>query len=104
MLLCKGWKMAKIPLEYKLIGGLVIAILLYVWSRGIGGAAKDIASGTVDAAAGATAGAAEGIGGIFGIPTTDTDRCEIACANGNTWEASKYCAANRFLKYLGTGK
>ena len=98
------YEMKNIPLEMKIIGGVILLAIIYVWYRGIGGAAKDLASGTVAAAGGATAGAAEGIGSLFGVPLTNDQKCEAACAAGETWNASKFCSANRFLTYLKVGK
>ena len=96
--------MKNIPLEFKVIGGVILLALIYVWYRGIGGAAKDAASGAVAASGGVAAGTAEGIGSLFGVPSTNDQKCEAACAAGETWNASKFCSANRFLTYLKDGK
>jgi len=96
--------MKGLSLEVKIIGGVVVLIVAWVFLRGFSGFAKDASKATVAAASGAVAGTAEGLGGILGIPETDLQKCELACSNGETWNASKFCSANRFLTYLKDGK
>lgn len=96
--------MSNLSIEAKIIGGFVLLIFAYIFFRGFAGFAKDATKATVQLADGAVAGTAEGLGGIFGIPQTDKQLCEISCAKGETWNASKYCSANRFLTYLKDGK
>ena len=96
--------MNNLSIEVKIIGGIILLVFAWVFLRGFKGFAKDATKATVQLADGAIAGTAEGLGGIFGIPQTDSQLCEIACAKGESWNASKYCGANRFLTYLKDGK
>lgn len=82
-------------------GGLVIgAALAYVASKGV----KDATAGAVNAAGDVVAGTVIGVGEVVGIPDTDLAKCKAAMEAGNTMDASFYCPAPTFLKYLITGK
>lgn len=82
-------------------GALAVGFVAYkVYSMGIAktasaavGAVGDLASGTV-----------VGLGTVVGIPETDQTRCIRAKANGETFEASKYCAAGDFIAWVWAGR
>lgn len=88
----------------KVIIGAIVLFGVFVISRGWGGAAKAVTGAAVDVASGAVAGVVEGVGGVVGIPTTDSGVCELAIKKGETMKASAYCSAPRFIKYLATGR
>ena len=79
--------------------GAVAAIYLY--KKGIAGTTAAIIGGAGQAAGQVASGAVVGIGQAVGIPATNTDQCNAAIAAGDTWNASLYCPAATFLKYLG---
>lgn len=82
-------------------GGLALgAALAYVSSNGI----KGVASNAVGLAADTAAGVVIGVGEVVGIPETNAQKCQQAMLEGNTMDASFYCPAPTFLKYLVTGK
>lgn len=86
---------------YLIAGGAVLAALAWVSLRGgpkqagqaIGGAVVDLADGVI---AGTVTGAAQ----LVGIPKTEPSKCEKAKAEGRTWDASFYCPAGDFIRYL----
>lgn len=88
------------------IGAGTIAVV-YVALRKAAGDTRGVAEilgeaaarGVVNAAEGAAVGVVKGAGAVVGIPDTDAVRCVAAKAAGNTWEASKYCAAPDFLSW-----
>lgn len=94
--------MKTIRMEY-LMGGAVLLALVYVWTRGAKGAARDIGSAAGGAVVGAVdgvlSGAVTGLGESFGIPQTNMTACERAKAEGRTWDASFDCPAGEFLSY-----
>lgn len=81
---------------------LVLGLVVYVALKGARGAARS----AVDLAGNTTAGVVVGIGDQVGLPDPSTpeaqDKCASALAEGRTWEASLYCPAGTFLKYLAT--
>jgi hypothetical protein len=81
--------------------GLVLAaVLLYALSRSsASGVGSAIGAGAVNTAAGVVT----GVGDAVGIPRTNSDRCAIAMAAGNNWDASLYCPAGTFIKYMLDG-
>lgn len=84
----------------------VAAVGYILWRNresGTYGAGKALGGGVVDGINGATAGVVEGIGGIFGVPTTDASACRAAIASGNLWEASKMCPAADFISAAVSG-
>lgn len=83
-----------------LIGGAVLAVVLYVAARGWRGAAASAANAAVNVAGGVVEGTVTGVGQMIGIPATDAEKCEAAIARGDTWEASFYCPAGTFIGSL----
>lgn len=83
--------------------GAVLAGVVYWKLRGktTQQVASNISSGIVGGAVGAVGGAATGIvesiGGVVGIPETNTDKCAAAKAAGDTWGASFACPAGDFI-------
>lgn len=63
-----------------------------------------LGSAAVNAVDGVASGAIIAAGQVVGVPATNMDACELACAEGRTWDASFACPASRFLNYLTTGK
>ena len=102
-------------LEFKLLaaGVLVAAALGLAWylknkSGGSGSVVSDVSSGVAsgivstvgNAATGAATGAVIGLGDVLGIPATNQSECDLAIAEGRTWDASFACPAGRWLKSL----
>lgn len=81
---------------------LVLGLVVYVALKGARGAARS----AVDLAGNTAAGVVVGIGDQVGLPDPSTaeamDKCAAAMADGRTWDASLYCPAGTFLKYLAT--
>lgn len=89
--------------EY-LIGGVVLAGLVWFLVRGAKGTAQDVGSAiggaVVGAVDGVLSGSITGLGESFGIPQTNMTECQKAKAEGRTWDASFACPAGDFLGYL----
>lgn len=89
------------------VGGLLVKKKIDD-SGGVGGffqeTAADIASGAVEAVGGVATGAVLGIGDAVGVPRTSLNACELAIAEGRTWDASLACPAGRFIDYMTSGK
>jgi len=82
-------------------GGLLLAAgVLYVWSKGVKGAAEATAKAAVDVAAGASTGVINGVSEIVGVPVPERSKCDLAKQTGSTWDASLYCPAGEFVGYL----
>lgn len=62
---------------------------------------KETGKAVVKTVDGAIAGTVKTVGKAVGIPDTDLKRCTAAKAAGNKTDASKYCTAGDFLKWLG---
>lgn len=71
--------------------------VLYLVVRGWRGFAADAVGAVFDIGIGAAEGAIAGVGSMVGVVETDEARCAIAIEQGNTWDASKYCTAGKFL-------
>jgi len=84
-----------------LISGAVAIGAVFIYFKGIKGVASGVAQGAVDAVGGVAQGGVYGISDIIGLPNPSQTKCEQAKAKGNTWDASFYCSAGDFLKYLG---
>lgn len=83
------------------MGVAAVALLILVKKKGAAADAGEALGGAaVDLAGGVVAGAAEGIGDVFGVPRTDMTECERAKAEGRTWDASFACPAGDFLGYV----
>jgi len=85
--------------------GVVAGGILVLWiaTQGFKSVGASIGGGAVDMADGLISGAAEGLGGIFGVPLTDIDRGRAAAAAGNWWDASLYLPAPEFVTAAGGG-
>lgn len=89
-----------LKLDTVLAGAAVVALVavgVWIWRRGIGGAAADAASGAVQVAGGAAVGAVKGTAAVVGIPDTNKTECEKALAEGRYWDASFLCPAGTFI-------
>ena len=75
-------------------------VLFWIFRRGVGGVASDVANGAVQAAGGLVEGAVYGVGSIVGVPRTAATQCEADQASGRTWDSSFSCPAGGFLKGL----
>lgn len=84
--------------------GVVVAlgVALWIWKRGVGGVAQDVAGGAVKAAGGAAVGVTKGAASLVGIPDTDAAKCQQAIGAGNFWDASFYCTAGEFAAAGGS--
>lgn len=89
--------------EAALIGGAVLVVLAWVAVRGVGGFAKDVTKGAVNAAGGVVEGAAVGLGNLVSVPETNQTECQKAIAEGRTLDASFACPAGTFIKSLWGG-
>lgn len=76
---------------------VVLGVAFYIWKRGIGGVAQDVAGSAVKAAGGAAVGVVKGTSSVLGIPDTDEKKCQKAIADGNWTDASFYCTASEFI-------
>ncbi|KQQ97417.1 hypothetical protein [Massilia sp. Leaf139] len=65
---------------------------------------EDAGAAVVDLVDGVVSGASKGIGDIVGVPRTNKTRCELAIAEGRTWDASFDCSAGTFLQYINPFK
>ena len=80
------------------VGGLA----LYIASAGVRGAANTAARGSVNAVWGAMEGFIHGASDVVGIPTPERAACELAKAEGRTWDASWACPAGEFMQWIFT--
>jgi hypothetical protein len=80
--------------------GLVLFLAWKIYQAGVGKTAAAVTRGLTQAAGGAVTGAVTGAGTVVGIPLTDAQRCAAAKAAGNKLDASLYCPAGDFLKWL----
>lgn len=86
--------------EQLALAGVGIALILF--APKIGGFLGKQAVGTVTNIA---KGAVIETGKAIGIPETDVTMCQIAMNEGRTWDASFYCDAATFLRYVtGVGQ
>lgn len=81
-------------------GGVIIAGLLWVASKGAAGTGAAIGSGAVNLVDGVLSGGVKGVGGVVGIPDTSQTQCERDLAAGDKWAASFSCPALTFLKHV----
>lgn len=82
-------------------GGLLLgAVVAWVSFKGPAEIGAAFGGAVVSAADGAASGTVKGIGSLFGIPDTDATRCKAARAAGSAWDASKYCPAVDFLRWV----
>lgn len=90
--------------QLALAAGAFVLVLggIWVWRRGLAGAAEDAAKGAAKVVSGAATGAVKGVANIAGIPDTDADACKKAIAEGRLWDASFACPAGDFLKAGGS--
>lgn len=88
------------------VAGIVVvaavAAVVWVWRRGVGGVASDVASGAVQAVGGAVSGAVVGTAAVVGIPGTDKTECQKALAEGRWFDASLACPAADFIAAGGS--
>ncbi len=82
------------------IGAAGIAAALMIVLAGRRAAGESIGRAAGDFATGVLSGAVVGIGDGLGVPRTDLTECELAKAEGRTWDASFACPAADFLKWL----
>lgn len=75
---------------------------VWLWRRGLGGAAEDVAAGAVAVAGGAAVGVVKGTGEVVGVPDTDMALCKQALEAGDYWNASFYCPAKDFIEAGGS--
>jgi hypothetical protein len=102
--------MKALPQTYLIAGAVVVALVAAFYKPrddsdeegNNGGFFQDLgedAGGVViDLVDGVIAGGAKGIGDIVGVPRTNKTACELALAEGRTWDASFACSAGTFIK------
>lgn len=88
-----------------IVAGVAVGGILALWiaAKGFKSVGTSIGSGAVDMADGLISGAAEGLGGIFGVPLTDAAKGQAAAAAGNWWDASLYLPAPQFIAAAAGG-
>jgi hypothetical protein len=88
--------------SYAILAGLGVlgAVGLWLYVKG----PKAAASAVVSAADQLAAGTIEGVGSVLGIPSTDEDKCAHAMADGSLKDASFYCPAPTFLRWVMSGR
>lgn len=79
------------------------AFALYAASVGVDAAARNIARGLFGSLDDAFAGAVEGAGQVIGVPVTDAAKCKAAQAANSVFDASLYCDASEFLRWMAGG-
>ena len=77
----------------------VAGVAYWVSRRGAASAGASAGRAAADVASGAAVGVVTGIGGAFGVPETNADKCSQDIAAGRTWDASFSCPAGRFVRY-----
>jgi len=85
---------------YLLMAVAVAGAAFFVFSKGIKGTTKAIASSAVNAVGGFVEGGVKSVGEIVGIPDTNQSQCEKDIAAGRTWDSSFSCPATTWLKSL----
>lgn len=78
---------------------------LYVWHRGIAGAAKDIGGAAVDVAGGVATGVLDGVSGAIGVPgvsdtTTDPAVSRYVIDRAGHYQASIWSGVPAYLRAL----
>lgn len=81
--------------------GAVVALV--VAKGGIKQAGAAVGAAAVDAVDGVIGGAVQGAGSIAGVPLTDAEKCRVAMSSGNYMDASLFCPASTFLKFVVNG-
>lgn len=108
----------KLPPREYLIGGAVLAAVLYVWMRGTKQAAQDVGAAVggavVDLADGLVSGTVLGGGAAVGLPVPTVDACTRAIAEYRaapwyrqaylSFNVSAQCTAADYLRFVATGK
>lgn len=87
--------------EQLIIGAIAIGAAV-IYLRGVRGFAGDLTRGAISAASGAAEGAIHGASDLIGLPVPEVDKCQQAKAEGNKWDASFYCPATDFLRFVWT--
>lgn len=75
----------------------VVALIIWIATRGLRQTSVDISKGAVDVVGGTFQGVVTGVSGNIGIPDTDKVRCQAALKKNDYWGASLYCPAKDFL-------
>jgi hypothetical protein len=79
------------------------AVAYVVASGGVKNAARNLGIGTASAVDGAASGVVVGAGSVLGLPDTDAAKCQAAMESGNYMDASLFCPAPTFLKFVANG-
>jgi len=79
------------------LGLVAVAVVAYALKN-----SEALGRGLVNAADGLVSGTVKGVGSLVGVPDTDEQKCAAAMAAGRTWDASFYCPAGTWLKYIVT--
>ena len=95
----------------KLMAGVVAGVLAWKLFDGAKQSLQNLLSdpskigeGVVTVADDVVAGVVEAIGGAVGVPVTNQSRCDAAKAAGNIGDASLYCTAPDFMKWVAAGR
>lgn len=93
-------KLPTIPTTYLIAGGVAVAALLWINTKGAKNTGQALGTGAVNMVDGILTGGVTGIGEVFNVPPTNLTECERAKLEGRTWDASFACPAKDFLKYV----
>lgn len=78
-------------------------IAVYAAMVGPDAAARNLSRGLFGLADDLFAGAIEGLGQVVGVPTTSPDKCAAAMARGAAMDASFYCDAATYIRWISGG-
>lgn len=78
---------------------LVVAAVYLAKKTTASGVGQAVGQGAVDVVTGTITGIGDGVG----VPRTNADKCSLAIAEGRSWDASFYCPAGTFIKYMLDG-
>lgn len=81
----------------------LLGFALYAASVGTDNAVRNISRGLFGALDDVFSGAVEGVGQVVGVPVTNEARCLTAQKAGNVLDASMYCDAAEFMRFVGRG-
>lgn len=76
---------------------------LYAASVGTDTAVRNISRALFGSLDDIFAGAVEGAGQVIGVPVTNAERCKAAQAANSVFDASLYCDASEFLRWMAKG-
>lgn len=82
---------------------LGVGIVAYLVVKNIGSITQGVASGIVGAAGDAAAGVVTGTASVFGVPLTNTPKCQFDVSNGDKTAAFADCTLAQYTRWAFTG-